>query len=441
MKLFFYIYFLIVPVFVWGQVITTFAGNGIIGFTGEGGPAVNAELGCPAGVGVDKTGNIYLADCNNDVIQKVDTNGILTRFAGNGSSGLAGDGGPATNAELELVQIVGIAVDTANNVYFSDGSRVRMVSQGGIITTVAGSTFGYSGNGGPATDAQLKGPVGICFDRSGDLLVADEEAANIRMVDKYGIISAIAGSSIPGYSGDGGQATAAGLVDPDGIAADGKGNIYFTDSYRVRKIDSTGIVTTIVGNDDFGSIFCNGCMATSIKTRGPFGVAIDRFDNIYVSDGVNDEVYLITQTGYANGIVGNYTAGYWGDGGPPNDAELNIPETICFNSLGDLFIADKMNGRYRKVNYGTASVKQVTKNVAQLIVNPNPVSNGVVSYKVSTDTNEAAEVTVSNMLGQRVYTAHITTNTAQQLLIAIPGIYIVTATTQGQRMETKVVVE
>ena len=288
------------------QIITTIAGNGNPGFSGDGGSATNAEFDNPTGVTVDTLGNIYLADNLHDVIHKIDINGIITVFAGNWMAGYSGDGGPATAAELYLNPGgTGIAVDAANNVYFADGSRVRMVNAAGMITTVAGGiSSGYSGDGGPATAAEIGDITGICFDNQGNLYIADLRYSVVRRVNTAGIISTVAGSTI-GYSGDGGPATNAQLDWPFGIICDASGNLFIADggNYRIRKVDAAGVISTFVGTgpSSMGPDFCDGCLATNIKLIGVNGMATDSSGNIYFSEvgsgsgvGNIDAVFRVT---------------------------------------------------------------------------------------------------------------------------------------------------
>ena len=307
---------LLLPAFSSAQIITTIAGNGTAGFSGEG-AAVNATFSVIDGIGIDKHGNIYIADWLDNVVQKIDTNGILTRFAGNGFSGLGGDG-LATAAQLELYLAVGIIADSIGNVYFGDGSRVRMVNTSGIISTVAGiGLYGFSGDGDPATAAELKAPAGLAFDKSGDLYIADEEASNIRKINTSGVISTFAGTTL-GFSGDGGSATNAQFESPVGIAIDDFGNMYIADQVgRIRRIDTVGIITTIAGGDSLGHITCAGgmgCPATSMDLYGACGLSVDHSGNIYTSTIVYNAVHEISKNGLVYTIAGTGTAGYSGDG-------------------------------------------------------------------------------------------------------------------------------
>ncbi len=217
--------------------ITTFAGNGTYGFA-DNVDATGAEFRYPTGVAVDNAGNVYIVDNGNYRVRKVDAGtGIISTIAGNGTSGYTGDGGPATSAELKNPLDVG--VDGAGNVYISDGNYcIRMVDAAGNISTVAGNgTIGFSGDGGPAVDAQMATPWGIKVDSAGDIFIADDDNLRIRLVQADGIISTIAGNGLAGFSGDGGPALSASLNFPKGIAYDHTGNLYIADedNYRVRK--------------------------------------------------------------------------------------------------------------------------------------------------------------------------------------------------------------
>jgi len=339
-----------------GQIITTIAGNSTPGFSGENGPATVAAISGVIGIAVDKIGNIYFSEAINNVVEKIDTNGILTRFAGTGVPGSGGDGGPATNAELNFGIVGGLAVDSIGNVFISTSSTIRKVNTSGIISTIAGTAvYGYSGDGGPATNAEFADPVGICFDKAGNFYIADDQNSDIRMINVAGIASTFAGTTI-GFSGDGGPATNAQFKWPEGISIDDRGNMYISDLYtgRIRKIDTSGIITTIAGGDtSFPHIVCEGCPATSLQLNGPIGVAVDHSNNVYTSVNSNHVIQKITPSGVAYTIAGNGTPGYSGDGGPASAAMLNGPKMICLDNSGNLLITDAGNHRLRKVWIGT----------------------------------------------------------------------------------------
>ena len=236
-------------------IITTVAGNGTAGYSGDGGPATSAELNFPAGVAVDSAGNLYIADYNNSVIRKVHTSGIMTTVAGNGTGGYSGDSGPATSAELYLP--IGVAVDGAGNLYIADtgNQHIRKVDASGIITTVAGNgTAGYSGDGGLAISAQLDRPTSAAVDSAGNLYIADTGNQRIRKVNASGIITTVAGNGTNGYSGDSGPATIAELYNPVGVAVDGAGNLYIADlsNQRIREVNVTTSALSFPGTTKVG---------------------------------------------------------------------------------------------------------------------------------------------------------------------------------------------
>jgi trimeric autotransporter adhesin len=339
--------------------ITTVAGNGTSGFTGEGGPAVDAELSQPRGVATDSAGNFYIADTNNSVIRKVSASSTaINVVAGNRTPGFDNtDGMVATSAELN--RPTGVAVDSSGNIYIADflNNRVREVPVStGIITTVAGNgTVGYSGDGGPATSATLNGPFSVAVDSSGNLYIADRGNNVIRKVDaSSGVITTVAGNATvpPGYSGDGGAATAATLNSPYGVGVDSSANIYIADTNNnvIRKVtSSSGTITTIAGNGTAGATGSNG-LATSAELNSPFGVALDSSANVYIADRTNMEVRKVTaSSGIITTVAGDGVAGYAGDHGSSTSAELNSPNGVAVNSSGNLYIADSGNNVIRMV--------------------------------------------------------------------------------------------
>ncbi|MGO9094120.1 MAG: hypothetical protein ACLQGV_02765 [Bryobacteraceae bacterium] len=343
-------------------IITTVAGNGTYGFSGDGGQAASAELSEPAAVAVDGSGNIYIAD-NYQRIRKVAApTGIITTVAGNGSGGYSGDGGPATSAQLSGP--TGVAVDAAGNIYIADywNQRIRKVTVAtGIITTAAGNgTQGYSGDGGPATSAQLNYPWGVSVDAGGDLYISDQYNGRIRKVAATGTITTVAGGG-GAYPGDGGLATSASLSSPLGAAMDGSGNLYIADdgNCRIRRVAAaTGIITTAAGNG--GNFSGDGGPATSAQLWMPFGMAVDGSGNLYIPDLYNRRVRKVAAaTGIITTVAGNGSYGYSGDGGPATSAQLSAVYSVAVDGAGNLYIGDNDNQRIRKVAAATGIITTV----------------------------------------------------------------------------------
>jgi uncharacterized protein (TIGR03437 family) len=276
------------------NVISTVAGNQTPGFSGDNGSPTSAQLNAPYGVAVDSAGNLYIADSANNVIRKV-ANGLIVTVAGNGTPGYTGDHGQATSAQLSTPN--GVAVDSAGNLYISDfGNNVIRKVANGVITTVAGNGgYGYTGDNGPAIIADLYQPVGIAVDSAGNLYIADSVNSRIRKVSTSGTITTVAGDGTAGFTGDGSTATSAELNEPLGVAVDSAGNIYVADTFnnRIRKV-SNGIVTTIAGTGA-GSYSGDGGTGTNATLFQPAGVAVDSAGNLYFADYANNRVRVLTQ--------------------------------------------------------------------------------------------------------------------------------------------------
>lgn len=402
-------------------VITTVVGTGVSGFSGDNGPAVNAQLSFPAGVGVDAAGNLYIADGNR--IRKV-SNGVITTVAGNGTPGFSGDGSLAASAQLN--NPLAIAVDSTGNLYIADygNNRIRKVSNGGI-TTVAGGGSNPIGTTGPATSAQLYSPQGVALDSAGNLYIAQagRYVAETAVVDRVvnGVLTPVAGGptvclgygppipcyigdnpdlggpslsptsialdsagnlfiadpglsySSPGFVfkvlivtmagiypvagggrpllGDNGPATSAQLQGPQAVARDSAGDLYIAETYNylIRKV-SNGVVTTVAGNGTSGFSGDNG-PALSAQLYSPNAIAADPAGNLYIADSLVNRIRKVSN-GVITTVAGNGTAGYSGDDGPATSAELNDPGGVAADSAGNLYIADTLNNLIRKVANG-----------------------------------------------------------------------------------------
>ena len=348
--------------------ITTVAGDRIAGFSGDGNAAVAAKLSSPSGIAFDGGGNMFIADGGNNVVRRVDAlTQIITTIAGTGAAGFSGDGGSGTAAELN--QPTHVVFDRSVNLYITDANNERIRKVDALtdeITTVAGNgTAGFAGDGGPAPSAELNYPDGVALDTNGNLYIGDARNNRIREVAiPGGTITTVAGNGVPGYSGDGNLATNAELDFPSRPFVDATGNIYIADyqNNRVRKVNaSTGLITTIAGTGVAG-FAGDGGTATSAELNGPLSVAFDSSGIVYIADVNNERIRAVNTTanpitvlgttiqpGQIQTVVGNGQAGYFGDGGPATNAEVNFPTGLTTDAAGNLYFADAHNNIVRKV--------------------------------------------------------------------------------------------
>jgi uncharacterized protein (TIGR03437 family) len=352
--------------------IATVAGSGTPGFSGDNGPAVSARLYNPNAVAVDSAGNLYICDSGNARVRKV-SNGVITTVAGNGTPGFSGDNGPAASAQLNAPS--GIAVDSAGNLYIADynNQRVRKVSNGVIATAAGTGVPGYSGDNGPAASAELNYPNAVAVDSAGNLYISDSVNYRIREVSG-GTITTVVGSGTLGSTGDGGPPTAADLSYPFGVAVDSAGNLYISDSgnERVREV-SGGVINTIAGNGTPG-FSGDGGPAASAQLADPEGVAVDSAGNVFISDFGNNRIRKVSG-GVITTLAGNGAYGFSGDNGPPANAELDIPEGIAVDSGGNVYIADFGNNRIRELLVSPLSIAAVANAASNL---PGPISPGEI---------------------------------------------------------------
>jgi len=332
-------------------IISTIAGNGVQNYFGDGGPATNAELNSPSGIAVSKMGIIYCADKSGNFIHKIDTNGIISIIAGNGTKGFSGDGGLSIHSQVSSPSL--LTIDSVGTLYIADlgNQRIREINNRGIISTIAGcGAIGFSGDGSRATDAKMNAPYSISLNSKGDMLIADFGNQRIRKVDRNGIISTIAGNGTIGYTGDGGTATNAQLNYPSDVVEDEAGNIYISDESNncIRKINSAGIISTIAGNGTAG-YSGDGEKATSAQLAGPIGLVLDNKGNLFVADNGNNCIRMINTEEYIFTIAGDGNEGHCGNGGDAINAELNSPYGLAIDAMGNIYIADNVNNEIRKL--------------------------------------------------------------------------------------------
>ncbi len=433
------ILFILASVFVINinaQNIITIAGNGTFGYSGDGGQATIAELGKPGGITFDATGNLYFADSENDCIRKINNSGIITTIVGNGTNGFTGDGGQATNAQLS--NPYGVVIDASGNLYIADGynNRIRKVNTLGIITTIAGNgTTGYSGDGGQATAAELYIPSGITIDILGNLYIATN--SSVRKVNTLGIITTFAGNGTGGYSGDGGQATAAQLY-PSRVTIDITGNLYISDgNNRIRKVNTSGIITTIAGNG-IGGYTGDGGQATNAELNQPFGIATDSYGNLYFSDDGNSRIRMINTSGVISTVAGNGVYGFSGDGAAATLAELANPYCIATDVSGNLYIADQDNERIRKIsNVAATGIEQFT-NHEQINIYPNPNNGSFVIEPQNTLYN--VHCTVYDVNGKAVLTQTINGKTSIDAGSLNEGVYNICLTSNEGVVNKRLVI-
>ncbi len=418
------------------QIISTVAGNGTYGFSGDGGSATAAMLAHPEGVAIDPVGNLYI--CDNKCVRKVSpaSGGTITTFAGVGTStGYSGDGGPAYFARVSGVHDV--AVDKYGNVYLADAgnNRVRKVTLDGIINTIAGTGgAGFNGDGIAATAAQLNSPYGVAIDDTGNIYIADSYNYRIRKINVAGIITTVTGTGISGFSGDGGIATMAQIHHPLSLDVDRNGNLYFTDSGRIRRIDVFGTINTVVGNGIMG-FSGDGGYAISAEII-PLAIAVDTIGNLFIAD--DDRIRKVNTAGIISTIAGTGAPMYNGDS--INPLAANIRPYGVFSDNNRVYIGDLINNRVRVISNSDVSVNSINDAAFGIRIIPNPSSSYCTVFVINQD-NKQAQIRITNMLGIEVLRQVVAVNKDISFPTPWPpGVYVITANDENAHTVTEKVI-
>ena len=417
------------------QTITTVAGNGTAGHSGDNGDAATASIYYPIPGVFDSRGSFYFVEFGGvgHRIRKIDVAGVITTVAGTASPGYNGDGILATIAQLRSPSAV--IVDSLDNIFICDhdNHRIRKVDVvTGIITTVAGNGIpGYSGDNSLATNAQIRGPADICFDKKGNLYIGDVNNYRVRKVDNSGIITTYAGN---GTSGCGGGFATAAQISPSGICVDNLGNLYISDAStgenRIAKVDITSRIITTVAGTCSGYIYNGDNILATTANINPSRIRFDNsYSNLYFSDVLNNRIRRVISTGYVQNVAGSGIQGFSGDGGSALTAELFYPSGLTFDSCGNLFIGDSYNHRIRKIALNPDCIPMAVPEVTQskttnAIIYPNPATESVtINASVAIE-----HITISNLLGQVVLEQHPTggKKSVEATVQHLPaGIYVV----------------
>jgi hypothetical protein len=436
--------FFLLPLFLQAQVIVTVAGNGVSGFGGDGGPATTAALNAPYGVTLDDAGNLYICDNANRRVRKMTPTGIISTVAGNGTLGAAGDGGPATLAQIQGVHHV--ALDHSGNLYLADwdNHKVRKVTTDGVIRTIVGTgTPGYNGDGIPATAAQLNSPTCVAVDDTGNIYIVDKDNFRIRKVNTTGIITTIAGTGVAGYSPDGNTADTSELQYLYTIVLDKYGNVLFRDNARVRKIDAiTGVISTIAGDGTFGYSGDGGPATAASTNIGQ--ISLDTAGNLFMTDGESDRIREVTFEGIIETVAGCGVAGFGGDGGDPLLANLKVPGGVAVSKSGYIYIGDAGNDRVRLLTTAVDNVQPLpSAAVSGISIFPNP-TKGIFTLKVNAvATLGNIVVVISDVNGKEVDKLTVPSGNPLTIDACWPrGVYVINASIEnGEHFSKKIVVE
>ena len=330
-------------------IITTVAGNGRSGYSGDEGPATAAQINGDAAIALDAVGNLYIADTYNLRIRKVTLDGVIKTIAGNGIAGSTGDGGPATAARISLVE--GLAVDGQGTVYAAAAdNRIRRITPDGVIQTVAGTgVAGFSGDGGPATEARISSLTSVAADNEGSFYILDSRNYRIRKVTPDGIVKTVAGTGVPGSDGDDGPATAAKIGAVADAKPDGKGGLYFPElnTNKVRHIRPDGVMETVAGTGA-AAYSGDGGPATQATLYFPWYLAFGPDGTMYISEAYNNVIRRITPDGIISTFAGRER--YAGDGDYATKAILSEPAGIALDTQGNVFVSEGTAHRIRKID-------------------------------------------------------------------------------------------
>ncbi len=417
--------FVFCHVAVTAQVIVTVAGVGVDGYSGDGGPATNAKMNGPSAIAFDKGGNFYFTEESNPTIRKVSPSGIISRFAGNGTAGYSGDGGPAGAALIGGSG--GLAVDKWNNIYVGDGDnhRIRKITTDGVIRTIAGTgVAGYNGDGISALSAQLNYPHGVGVDDTGNVYICDRMNFRLRKVDTFGNISTIAGTGVMGFTADGARADTAAINESWYVVVDKTGDIYFMDKARIRKIAATDHKLSTIAGNGIDAYSGDGGPATAASIGTQY-FTFDSVGNMFLAEGGVCRIRKVTTDGNISTIVGNGLVGIDPEGVNLSAARVLSPTGIAFSPAGELYFTEKTGAKVRKITLAWDGVNEVNEKSVGLEVFPNP-THGRASVRINAIEREA-NLTMIDARGVAVRTMTVPCNVTKEIDVSglQPGVYTV----------------